>query len=165
MLPAKIRAHFGPDLKEKTIALWGLAFKPRTDDIREAPALTLIDALLAEDARLRVHDPEAIKNIRDIYGDSFIYCDRPTAPEGADALAIVTEWAEFRRPDFEAWRRLDARPSSSTAATSTSRKPSKGMASSTMPSAARDAGRLIVRAACVRPRGVPLRWRFRERSR
>jgi UDPglucose 6-dehydrogenase len=103
----KIRSHYGLDLKDKTLAIWGMAFKPRTDDIREAPALVLIDALLAEGAALRVHDPEAINNVRAIYGDRLVYCDRPYgALEGADGLAIVTEWQEFRNPDFEVMRRL-----------------------------------------------------------
>jgi UDPglucose 6-dehydrogenase len=107
----KIKSHFGETLAEKTLALWGLAFKPRTDDIREAPALNLIDALLAEGARVRVHDPEALANVRAIYGDKLVYCDRPYgAIEGADALAIVTEWQEFRRPDFEVMRRLMRTP-------------------------------------------------------
>jgi len=106
VLFTKIKKHYG-DLNGKTIAVWGLAFKPRTDDIREAPALTLIDALLKEGAAVRVHDPEAMSNVRDIYGDKLIYCDRPYgALEGADGLAIVTEWQEFRNPDFEVIRRL-----------------------------------------------------------
>lgn len=107
VLPAKIRSYFGSTLKDKCLAIWGLAFKPRTDDIREAPALTLIDAMLEDGVRLRVHDPEAIPNVRQIYGDQLVYCDRPYgALEGADGLAIVTEWPEFRRPDFEVMRRL-----------------------------------------------------------
>src|SRR5262249_3694627 len=111
MLPTKIHKHFGSALRSKTLAIWGLAFKPRTDDIREAPALTLIDALLAEGVHLRVHDPEALANVRAIYGDRIVYCDRPYgALEGADGLAIVTEWQEFRRPDFELMRRLMREP-------------------------------------------------------
>jgi len=103
----KMQKHYGTSLSGKTLALWGLAFKPRTDDIREAPALALIDALLAEGAHLRVHDPEALGNVRTLYGDRLVYCDRPYgALEGADGLAIVTEWPEFRRPDFELMRRL-----------------------------------------------------------
>jgi UDPglucose 6-dehydrogenase len=102
----KIKKHYG-DLKGKTLALWGLAFKPRTDDIREAPALTLIDELLAHGVSIRVHDPEAMPNVRAIYGDKLAYCDRPYgAVEGADGLVIVTEWQEFRNPDFEVIRRL-----------------------------------------------------------
>jgi UDPglucose 6-dehydrogenase len=107
VLVQKIQSHYGEGLKEKTLAVWGLAFKPRTDDIREAPALALLDALLTEGVALRVHDPEALANVRAHYGDRLVYCDRPYgALEGADGLAIVTEWQEFRNPDFELMRRL-----------------------------------------------------------
>jgi UDPglucose 6-dehydrogenase len=107
VLFAKITAHFGMKLQGKTLAVWGLAFKPRTDDIREAPALTLIDSLLAAGVKVRVHDPEAMPNVRQLYGDKLYYADRPYgALEGADGLVIVTEWAEFRNPDFEEMRRL-----------------------------------------------------------
>jgi UDPglucose 6-dehydrogenase len=107
VLPQKVKKHFGGDLRGKCLAVWGLAFKPRTDDIREAPALTLIDDMLAEGVQLRVHDPEALKNVRDIYGDKLTYCDRPYgALEGADALVIATEWSEFRRPDFDVMKKL-----------------------------------------------------------
>jgi UDPglucose 6-dehydrogenase len=107
VLGEKIKRHFGAELKGKTLAVWGLAFKPRTDDVREAPALVLIDDMLAEGVRLRVHDPEALANVKALYGERLVYCDRPYgALEGADALAIVTEWQEFRRPDFEVMRRL-----------------------------------------------------------
>ncbi len=107
VLGQKIRAHYGADLKGKTLAVWGLAFKPRTDDIREAPALVLIDELLAEGVTVRVHDPEAIPNVRAVYGDRLVYCDKPYgALEGADALAVVTEWQEFRRPNFDVVRGL-----------------------------------------------------------
>ena len=107
VLVHKIRKHYGPALKNKTLAVWGLAFKPRTDDIREAPALVLIDELLAEGVSLRVHDPAALANVRALYGDRLVYSDRPYgALEGADGLAIVTEWQEFRRPDFDLMRRL-----------------------------------------------------------
>ena len=103
----KIRKHYGSNLADKTLALWGLAFKPRTDDIREAPALALIDALLAERVKIRVHDPEALANVRVQYGGKLTYCDRPYgALEGADGLVIVTEWQEFRNPDFEIVRRM-----------------------------------------------------------
>jgi UDPglucose 6-dehydrogenase len=111
VLAEKIRRHYGGDLKGKTLAVWGLAFKPRTDDVREAPALALIDDMLAAGVQLRVHDPEAIANVRALYGDRLAYCDRPYgALEGADGLAIVTEWQEFRRPDFEVMRRLMRQP-------------------------------------------------------
>ncbi len=106
VLFTKITGHFG-DLAGKTFAVWGLAFKPRTDDIREAPALTLIDALLKAGASVRVHDPEAMANVRELYGDKLTYSDRPYgAVEGADALILVTEWPEFRTPDFEVLKRL-----------------------------------------------------------
>jgi UDPglucose 6-dehydrogenase len=107
VLPRKVKAHFGDQLKGKCLAIWGLAFKPRTDDIREAPVLPLLDALLSEGASLRVHDPEALGNIRQIYGDKLTYCDRPySALEGADGLVIVTEWQEFRHPDFYVMKQL-----------------------------------------------------------
>jgi UDPglucose 6-dehydrogenase len=107
VLVRKICEHYGEALKDKTLAVWGLAFKPRTDDVREAPSLVLIDALLARGVRLRVHDPEALPNVRALYGDRLVYCDRPYgALEGADGLVIVTEWQEFRNPDFEIIRRL-----------------------------------------------------------
>jgi UDPglucose 6-dehydrogenase len=111
VLIEKIRRHYGPALKEKTLAIWGLAFKPRTDDIREAPALSLIDELLKEGVQLRVHDPEALENVRAVYGSKLAYCDRPFgALEGADGLAIVTEWQQFRTPDFVVMKRLLREP-------------------------------------------------------
>ena len=106
VLPAKVEKHFGGNLKGKTIAIWGLAFKPRTDDIRDAPALVLIDRLLEGGAKLQVHDPEAMDNVRKMYGDRMQYSDLPLdALEGVDALVIVTEWGEFRRPDFAEMRK------------------------------------------------------------
>jgi UDPglucose 6-dehydrogenase len=107
VLVGKVRQHYGDALSGKTLAVWGLAFKPRTDDVREAPSLALLDAMLADGVRLRVHDPEAMANVRAQYGDRLVYCDRPYgALEGADGLVIVTEWQEFRNPDFEVMRRL-----------------------------------------------------------
>jgi UDPglucose 6-dehydrogenase len=107
----KIRQHFGGELGGLTLAIWGLAFKPRTDDVREAPALVLLDELLAAGATLRVHDPEAMANAQKIVGNQVTYCDRPFgALEGADGLAIVTEWQEFRNPNFEVMRHLMRRP-------------------------------------------------------
>jgi UDPglucose 6-dehydrogenase len=101
VLPAKIEKHFGDDLKGKTIAVWGLAFKPRTDDIREAPALVLIDRLLQRGASVRVFDPEAMRNVRRTYADQITFATSPLdAARNADALAIATEWQEFRNPDF-----------------------------------------------------------------
>jgi UDPglucose 6-dehydrogenase len=111
VLVQKVRRHYGSSLREKTLAVWGLAFKPRTDDIREAPALTLLDALLADGVQVRVHDPEAMRNVSELYGDRLVYCDRPYgALEGADGLVIVTEWPQFRHPDFEVMRRLLRQP-------------------------------------------------------
>jgi UDPglucose 6-dehydrogenase len=102
VLGEKIERHFAGNLKGKTIAIWGLSFKPRTDDIRDAPALVLIDRLLKLGARLHVHDPEAMPNVRAIYGDKLLYADLPiSALDAADALAIVTEWGEFRNPEFD----------------------------------------------------------------
>ena len=98
----KINGYFKGDLKGKTVAVWGLAFKPKTDDVREAPALVLIDALLAAGASVKAHDPVAMENVRAKYGDRIVYCPHHyDAIEGADCLAIVTEWNEFRAPDFD----------------------------------------------------------------
>lgn len=102
VLVQKVRKHFGGSAKGKTLAVWGLAFKPRTDDIREAPALTFIDAMLQDGATLKVHDPEAMANVKEQYGTKVTYCERPyDALDGADGLVIVTEWQEFRHPDFD----------------------------------------------------------------
>lgn len=101
----KVVRVLGEKLAGKTIAVWGLAFKPRTDDIREAPALTLLDGLLARGARLQVHDPEAMENVRESYGEQLVYAEHPyDALEAADALAINTEWKQFLHPDFEQMR-------------------------------------------------------------
>lgn len=101
LMPA-IRNYFKGDLKGKVIALWGLAFKPHTDDVREAPALYNIEALLKEGAVIRAHDPEAAENVRKIIGDKIEYVSDPyEAAAGADAILIATEWPEFRTPDFD----------------------------------------------------------------
>ena len=101
LLPV-ILENFNHDLKGKTVAIWGLAFKPQTDDIREAPALDNINALLGYGAIIRVHDPEAMNNVKKIYGDRITYCTRPMeAIDGADVLFVATEWQEFRSPDFD----------------------------------------------------------------
>jgi UDPglucose 6-dehydrogenase len=111
ILPHKVLAHFGGDARGKTVAVWGLAFKPRTDDIREAPALVLIEELLAAGAKVQAHDPEANANVRAIYGDRIALCEHPyQALHDADALAIVTEWNEFRSPDFTTMKRLMKAP-------------------------------------------------------
>jgi UDPglucose 6-dehydrogenase len=97
----KIIQHFGGQLAGRTIAVWGLAFKPGTDDIREAPALVLVDRLLAAGARLQVHDPEAMDNVRRQYGKRLAYFRHgEDALDGADALAVMTEWKQFVHPDF-----------------------------------------------------------------
>jgi UDPglucose 6-dehydrogenase len=105
----KILRHFGKDLRGKTLALWGLAFKPNTDDMREAPSLTIIDMLLAAGARVQAYDPvsvaEAQRLLAGKQGVTFAP-DAMAALKGADGLAIVTEWQEFRSPDFEAIRSL-----------------------------------------------------------
>lgn len=100
LLPG-IKKYFGNDLKGKHFALWGLSFKPGTDDIREAPALYIIDALLGEGATLAAFDPEAMKNVKEQLGDKIVYAESQyEALKDADALIIATEWNEFRTPDF-----------------------------------------------------------------
>ncbi len=97
-----IKNHFNNDLAGKTIGIWGLAFKPYTDDIREAPALYNIEHLLELGCKINVYDPEAMPNVKEILGDSVTYSKNPyEAIENADALLIVTEWPQFRTPDFE----------------------------------------------------------------
>jgi len=107
---AAIEALLG-EVAGSTIGIWGLAFKPRTDDIREAPALVLVEQLLAAGAKVRTYDPEATANVRSLFGDRLTYCDNAyAAAEGADVLAIATEWSEFRQPDFARLKRLMAQP-------------------------------------------------------
>lgn len=102
VLGDKITAHFGGRLDGRRIAVWGLAFKPRTDDVRDAPAIDLLERLLAVGAQITVYDPEAMENVRAIHGDRLTYADGPMeALDGVDCLAIVTEWGDFRRPDFD----------------------------------------------------------------
>jgi UDPglucose 6-dehydrogenase len=106
VLVHKVKAHFGEKLHGRTFAVWGLSFKPRTDDMREAPSLTVVEGLLKAGAQVRVHDPEALHEARRYFGDRVtyhqIYYD---ALDGADALLILTEWNEFRRPDFARMKR------------------------------------------------------------
>jgi len=98
----KIKNYFKNNLKGKKIALWGLAFKPDTDDIREAPALYIIDELLKEGATVAAYDPEAMNNVQNLIGDKITYAmDEYDALRDADALLIATEWSLFRTPDFE----------------------------------------------------------------
>jgi len=111
ILVDKIDAHFKGDLTGKKIGLWGLAFKPRTDDMRQAPAIVIITELLSRGVKLAVHDPEAMDRAREIFGDRLEYCRvNYDALRDADALAIVTEWTEFRRPDFEKMKALMRQP-------------------------------------------------------
>jgi UDPglucose 6-dehydrogenase len=97
----RLKIHFG-SLEGKTIALWGLAFKPYTDDVREAPSIYNMDALLDAGAKVQAYDPEAMENIRRMYGNRITLCQNEyDALEGADALLIVTEWPVFRQPEFD----------------------------------------------------------------
>jgi UDPglucose 6-dehydrogenase len=106
----KIEAYL-PDLSGRTIAVWGLAFKPRTDDMREAPAIPIIERLLARGVTVRAYDPAAAPVARGIFGDRITLCDKSyDALSGADALAVVTEWNEFREPDFAKMQSLMKAP-------------------------------------------------------
>ncbi|NUQ23002.1 MAG: UDP-glucose/GDP-mannose dehydrogenase family protein [Saprospiraceae bacterium] len=107
VLADKIKSYFNNNLQGKTIAVWGLAFKPNTDDIREAPALYIIDELLAAGATVKAYDPEAMPNVKARYGDSIqLTADQYETLIGADALAIVTEWSLFRTPSFQVMKEL-----------------------------------------------------------
>ena len=98
----RIKEYFKGNLKGKTIAVWGLSFKPHTDDVREAPALYNIEELLKEGAVIKVHDPEGMENVKKQFGTKIQYCNTPyEAADKADAIFIATEWPEFRTPDFE----------------------------------------------------------------
>ena len=103
----KIREYFDGDLAGRTFGVWGLAFKPRTDDMREAPAIGLVEDLLAAGCKVNVHDPEAMEVARGEFGDRVTYCAKNyEALAGADALCVVTEWNEFRHPDFDRVKQL-----------------------------------------------------------
>ncbi len=108
ILMRKLKGHFDGFVRGRRIALWGLAFKPRTDDIRESPALTLIDSLLSEGAQVIAHDPQALRAAKQRYGaaDVSFVEDEYAAAEGADALVLVTEWTQYRSPDFDRLRGL-----------------------------------------------------------
>ena len=107
----KLKRRFGDELKNKTIAVWGLAFKPNTDDMREAPSIVLINHLIKEGCKVKAYDPEATKEAYKIFGDKIEYMSKQySALEGADALVIVTEWNEFRRPDFDKIKSLLNQP-------------------------------------------------------
>ena len=110
-LVEKVVTEFGGDLGGLHFAVWGLAFKPRTDDMREAPSVVIGDGLLERGATLAVYDPEAMDEARRHFGDRVVYHPRNyDALEGADALLIVTEWNEFRRPNFGRMKTLMRRP-------------------------------------------------------
>jgi len=103
--------HFSGDLRGRRIAIWGIAFKPRTDDIREAPALQLIEALLSEGAQVAAHDPEAMDNARALFGDRIeLFDDAYEAARDADALVLVTEWRQYQNPDFVRLKSLMRQP-------------------------------------------------------
>jgi UDPglucose 6-dehydrogenase len=111
VLGKKVKSYFGSDLSGLTFAIWGLAFKPETDDIRDAPSVELIKELLAAGATLRVFDPEAMSNIKQLVGDKIYYAtDQYDAVTGASAVIVVTEWSEFRNPDFDRIAKLVKHP-------------------------------------------------------
>jgi UDPglucose 6-dehydrogenase len=107
----RLDSQFGKSLKGKTLAVWGLAFKPRTDDMREAPAIPTIKGILARGGRVRAFDPAAMTVARTIFGSKITYATSAyDAIKGADALLVVTEWNEFREPDFAKIKRLMKQP-------------------------------------------------------
>src|SRR5918993_1313956 len=111
VLVKKMETHFGGQVKGKTIAVWGLAFKPKTDDMREAPAVPFIQALLTKGVKIRAYDPEAMKVAKTIFGNKVSYSAKNyDALKNADALAVVTEWHEFREPDFARMKKLMRTP-------------------------------------------------------
>jgi UDPglucose 6-dehydrogenase len=113
LLVVKAREHFAArgGVRGKRLAVWGLAFKPKTDDVRAAPALAVIEELAADGAIISAHDPVAVHQARRVIGDRVTYTDNPyTAVEGAEALLLITEWGEFRQPDFARIKTLMAQP-------------------------------------------------------
>jgi UDPglucose 6-dehydrogenase len=112
LLMEKLVARFGDDLRSKTFAVWGLSFKPGTDDVREAPALDLIESLLSAGANVRVYDPKAMMNARLALGDRRVYYADSTldAARGANAVCLCTEWPDFRQPDFDELKQVMAEP-------------------------------------------------------
>jgi UDPglucose 6-dehydrogenase len=111
VLVHKLKEHFSGKLKNKTVAVWGVAFKPQTDDIREAPSLVIISSLLNEGAKVRVHDPVALPNAIKVFGTQVHYCESAyDTVKDADALVIITEWNEFRKPDFQRMKSLMKEP-------------------------------------------------------
>jgi UDPglucose 6-dehydrogenase len=102
ILVEKVKKYYKGDIEGKKFAVWGLAFKPETDDIREAPALYIIEDLLAAGAAITVFDPEAMNNVKGVFGDKITYAaNQYEALQDADALLILTEWSVFRTPDFD----------------------------------------------------------------
>jgi UDPglucose 6-dehydrogenase len=111
VLPGRVQALLGEDLSGATVAVWGLAFKAETDDMRESSSIPLVEDLLARGARVRVHDPHARETARAVFGDRVEYAGDPyAAAEGADCLVVVTEWLVYRNPDFARLRQLLRRP-------------------------------------------------------
>lgn len=107
----KIINKFGNDLQDKMFAIWGLSFKPKTNDMREAPSITIINALLEKGAKIKAYDPKAVESAKNIFGDKIEYCSNSyEALEGSDAMLLLTEWNEFRRPDFERMKSLMKAP-------------------------------------------------------
>jgi UDPglucose 6-dehydrogenase len=107
----KVERHFKGELEGKRVAIWGLAFKPNTDDVREAPVFHILDELLKAEAQVAVFDPEAMRNVKAKYGDRIEYAESSYgALQGADALIVVTEWNEFRKPDFGLMKNLMRQP-------------------------------------------------------
>lgn len=111
VLYEKLRTLFGDSLSGRKVAVWGLSFKPETDDMREAPSVVIIENLLREGCRVSAYDPAAYREAQRIFGDRISYCkDKYEAVDGADALMLITEWQEFRMPDWNAVKRLMRRP-------------------------------------------------------
>ncbi|HEV8356959.1 MAG TPA: UDP-glucose/GDP-mannose dehydrogenase family protein [Gemmatimonadales bacterium] len=111
VLLKKLLAELGPNLRGRQVAVWGLAFKAETDDMRESPALPLVDGIMEAGGVVRAHDPKALETARTIYGDRLYYARDPyDAVAGADALVVVTEWLVYRTPDFDRLKKLLARP-------------------------------------------------------
>jgi UDPglucose 6-dehydrogenase len=111
LLVRKVKRHFGERLNGLCFAVWGLAFKPRTDDMRDAPAITVIEALLAAGATVQAFDPEAMSEAKKVFGARVSYANRNyDALKGAAALLVLTEWNEFRRPDFKRIKALLREP-------------------------------------------------------
>lgn len=111
LLADKVKRHFGSDLSRRTLAVWGLAFKPRTDDMRDAPSITVVESLLQAGARIQAYDPEALAEARKMFGSRIRYERRNyDALKGADGLLVTTEWNEFRRPNFAHMKELMKSP-------------------------------------------------------